>query len=66
MRKIRSRRGLASLTGGTFTEPIPGWISETLEAMGEDGGRGTPVAVVAEAYRSFVEGEANGRTVVPR
>ncbi|RSM40177.1 short chain dehydrogenase [Amycolatopsis balhimycina DSM 5908] len=44
----------------------PGWISETLEAMGEDGGRGTPVAVVAEAYRALVEGDANGRTVVPR
>src|SRR4051794_23416611 len=71
--------GSITLTGGTFTEPIPGsglgalvnaglegfvrsaaaelpsglrisvvspgWISETLEAMGEDGGRGTPVAV---------------------
>lgn len=34
--------------------------------MGEDGGRGTPVAVVAEAYRSPVEGDANGPTVVPR
>jgi hypothetical protein len=44
----------------------PGWISETLEAMGEDGRGGTPVAVVAEAYRGLVEGDANGRTVVPR
>jgi NAD(P)-dependent dehydrogenase (short-subunit alcohol dehydrogenase family) len=44
----------------------PGWISETLVLMGEDGGRGTPVAVVAEAYRALVEGEANGTTVVPR
>jgi NAD(P)-dependent dehydrogenase (short-subunit alcohol dehydrogenase family) len=92
--------GSITLTGGTFTEPIPGsslgalvnaglegfvrsaaaelphgprinavspgWISETLEAMGEDGGRGTPVAVVAEAYRALVEGDANGTTVVPR
>jgi NAD(P)-dependent dehydrogenase (short-subunit alcohol dehydrogenase family) len=92
--------GSITLTGGTFTEPIPGsglgalvnaglegfvrsaaaelprgprinvvspgWISETLEAMGEDGGRGTPVAVVAEAYRVLVEGDANGTTVVPR
>ncbi|MET9002108.1 short chain dehydrogenase [Amycolatopsis sp. NPDC004169] len=92
--------GSVTLTGGTFTEPIPGsglgalvnagleafvrsaaaelpagprinvvspgWISETLEAMGEDGRRGTPVAVVAEAYRALVEGDANGRTVVPR
>lgn len=44
----------------------PGWIRETLEAMGEDGTRGTPVAVVAEAYRALVEGDANGATVVPR
>lgn len=91
--------GSITLTGGTFTEPIPGsalgtlvnagleafvrsaaaelpggprinavspgWISETLEALGEDDGRGTPVAVVVEAYRSLVEGDANGRTVVP-
>jgi NAD(P)-dependent dehydrogenase (short-subunit alcohol dehydrogenase family) len=91
--------GSITLTGGTFTEPIPGsglgalvnaglegfvrstaaeltrglrinavgpgWISETLEAMGEDGRRGTPVAVVAEAYRRLVEGDANGTTVVP-
>ena len=92
--------GSITLTGGTFTESIPGsglgalvnaglegfvrsaaaelprglrinavspgWISETLEAMGEDGARGTPVAVVAEAYRVLVEGDANGSTVVPR
>src|SRR6185312_7801664 len=81
--------GSITLTGGTFTEPIPGsglgalvnaglegfvrsaaaelpggprinvvspgWISETLVAMGEDGRRGTPVAVVAEAYRALVD-----------
>ncbi|WP_326947280.1 short chain dehydrogenase [Amycolatopsis sp. NBC_01307] len=92
--------GSITLTGGTFTEPIPGsglgalvnaglegfvrsaaaeltrglrvnavspgWISETLEAMGEDGHRGTPVAVVAEAYRDLVDGDANGTTVRPR
>ncbi|NBH10074.1 short chain dehydrogenase [Amycolatopsis sp. SID8362] len=92
--------GSITLTGGTFTDPIPGsglgalanaglegfvrsaavelprglrinlvspgWISETIEAMGEDGARGTPVAVVAEAYRGLVEGDANGSTVVPR
>jgi NAD(P)-dependent dehydrogenase (short-subunit alcohol dehydrogenase family) len=91
--------GSITLTGGTFTEPIPGsgvgalvnaglegfvrsaaaelprglrinvvspgWISETLEVMGEDSSRGTPVAVVAEAYRRLVEGDAQGTTVVP-
>ncbi|MEV6879672.1 short chain dehydrogenase [Amycolatopsis sp. NPDC051128] len=92
--------GSITLTGGTFTEPIPGsglgalvnaglesfvrsvgaerphgprinvvspgWIRETLEAMGEDGAGGTSVAVVAEAYRELVEGDARGTTVVPR
>ncbi|SEO53345.1 short chain dehydrogenase [Amycolatopsis saalfeldensis] len=43
----------------------PGWISETLEAMGEDGSRGTPVARVAAAYTELVEGTAQGTTVVP-
>ncbi len=42
----------------------PGWITETLEAMGKSGG--TPVAVVAEAYRALVEGDATGTTVIPR
>ncbi|SFW90781.1 Enoyl-(Acyl carrier protein) reductase [Amycolatopsis australiensis] len=90
--------GSITLTGGTFTEPVPGsglgalvnaglegfvrsaaaelprglrinavspgWISETLAAMGRTGG--TPVAVVAEAYRALVEGDATGTTVVPR
>jgi NAD(P)-dependent dehydrogenase (short-subunit alcohol dehydrogenase family) len=42
----------------------PGWITETLATMGRDGG--TPVAVVAEAYRALVEGDASGTTVRPR
>lgn len=44
----------------------PGWISETLESMGEDGSRGTPVARVAAAYAELVEGTAQGTTVIPR
>ncbi|WP_028938341.1 short chain dehydrogenase [Pseudonocardia spinosispora] len=44
----------------------PGWISETLTAMGEDPASGTPVSVVADAYRALVEGTAQGTTVVPQ
>ncbi|WP_028220802.1 short chain dehydrogenase [Paraburkholderia oxyphila] len=34
----------------------PGWVSETLAAMGQDYSAGTPAAVVAQAYkRSLVE-----------
>lgn len=67
--------GLEGFVRSAAAEPVrgprinavsPGWISETLVAMGEDGRRGTPVAVVAEAYRALVEGVANGTTVVPR
>jgi hypothetical protein len=62
-----ARSAAAELPGGPRINVVsPGWISETLEAMGEDGRGGTPVAVVAEAYRALVEGDANGRTVVPR
>ena len=61
------RSAAAELPGGPRINVVsPGWISETLEAMGEDGGRGTPVAVVVEAYRALVEGDANGTTVIPR
>jgi NAD(P)-dependent dehydrogenase (short-subunit alcohol dehydrogenase family) len=61
------RSAAAELPRGLRINAVsPGWISETLEAMGEDGGRGTPVAVVADAYRALVEGDATGTTVVPR
>lgn len=43
----------------------PGWIRETLEAMGEDGAQGTPAATVAQAYLAAVEGDAQGETIVP-
>ncbi|MFE2042623.1 short chain dehydrogenase [Streptomyces sp. NPDC059477] len=39
----------------------PGWIRETLEAMGLDGGAGTPVTEVARAYADAVEGTGQGR-----
>jgi NAD(P)-dependent dehydrogenase (short-subunit alcohol dehydrogenase family) len=43
----------------------PGWIRETLVAMGEDGAAGTPAAEVARAYVSLVEGKESGKVVVP-
>lgn len=39
----------------------PGWVSETLEAMGEDGTRGTPASEVARAYLQAIEGAAQGQ-----
>lgn len=43
----------------------PGWVKETLESLGMDGADGTPVAEVARAYVSFVEGAERGRVVRP-
>ncbi|WP_059008270.1 short chain dehydrogenase [Streptomyces specialis] len=43
----------------------PGWVKETLEAMGADAAAGTPVSEVARAYVEAVEGTARGRTLRP-
>ncbi|MEU7636079.1 MULTISPECIES: short chain dehydrogenase [unclassified Streptomyces] len=43
----------------------PGWISETLQAMGRDGAAGTPVAEVVRAYVGLIEGTDRGRVVEP-
>ncbi|MBW8726390.1 MAG: short chain dehydrogenase [Inquilinus limosus] len=42
----------------------PGWVRETLLAMGRDGG--TPAADVARAYVEAVEGTITGQVLVPR
>jgi NAD(P)-dependent dehydrogenase (short-subunit alcohol dehydrogenase family) len=42
----------------------PGWVSETLAAMGQDPNGGTPAADVAKRYASAVEGSVTG-TVIP-
>lgn len=43
----------------------PGWVSETLAALGEPEG-GTPAADVARSYVETVENtELTGRTLVP-
>lgn len=41
----------------------PGWVAETLEAMGRDPSEGTPAAEVAKAYASCVEGSLTGEVV---
>ncbi|MGI9039627.1 MAG: short chain dehydrogenase [Gemmatimonadales bacterium] len=43
----------------------PGWVAETLKAMGRDPAEGTPAAVVARAYRESVEGSGNGSVIEP-
>lgn len=42
----------------------PGWVRETLQAMGRDGG--TPAADVARAYVDAVEGTITGQVLLPR
>lgn len=42
----------------------PGWVSETLSAMGRDPSEGIPAADVARVYVEAVEGKATG-TVLP-
>lgn len=42
----------------------PGWVSETLSAMGQDPSNGVPAAEVAKAYVESVEGNNTG-TVIP-
>lgn len=41
----------------------PGWVSETLQAMGRDPEAGTPAAAVAKAYLASVEGKQTGAVI---
>ncbi|MBI5836815.1 MAG: short chain dehydrogenase [Candidatus Eisenbacteria bacterium] len=41
----------------------PGWVAETLKAMGMDPSKGTPASEVARAYLSCVEGSATGQVL---
>jgi NAD(P)-dependent dehydrogenase (short-subunit alcohol dehydrogenase family) len=41
----------------------PGWVSETLDRMGQDPKGGTPARVVAEAYVASVEGSMTGQVI---
>jgi nucleoside-diphosphate-sugar epimerase len=42
----------------------PGWVRETLVALGMDPADGTPAAEIAEAYVEAVTGSMRGRTIV--
>ncbi|TNF36721.1 MAG: short chain dehydrogenase [Deltaproteobacteria bacterium] len=42
----------------------PGWVAETLTAMGKDPTPGMPAAEVARAYVAAVEGELRGQTLM--
>lgn len=41
----------------------PGWVAETLSAMGQDPSGGTPAKDVAKSYVQSVEGNANGTVI---
>ena len=42
----------------------PGWVSETLEAMGRDPNDGVRAAVVAEAYRQSILEDISGQVIL--
>jgi NAD(P)-dependent dehydrogenase (short-subunit alcohol dehydrogenase family) len=44
----------------------PPWVSETLQAMGQDPKGGLPAAVVAKAYLATVEGKETGKVIDAR
>jgi NAD(P)-dependent dehydrogenase (short-subunit alcohol dehydrogenase family) len=41
----------------------PGWVAETLQAMGKDPSAGIPASLVARAYVSSVEGSMTGMVI---
>lgn len=43
----------------------PGWVKESVEAIGMDAHNATPAADVARAYVEAVEGRAQGATLRP-
>lgn len=49
--------------GIRINDCCPGWVAETLTAMGMDPKNGTPADVVAKDYVTSVEGTATGRSL---
>lgn len=43
----------------------PGWVAETLEAMGRDPSGGTRAAIVAKAYLRSIDGSETGAIIEP-
>jgi NAD(P)-dependent dehydrogenase (short-subunit alcohol dehydrogenase family) len=44
----------------------PPWVSETLQAMGQDPKGGLPASVVAKSYVASVEGKDTGKIIAPK
>ena len=44
----------------------PPWVSETLQAMGQDPKGGLPASVVAKSYVASVEGKETGKVIAPK
>lgn len=44
----------------------PPWVSETLQAMGQDPKGGLPASVVAKSYVASVEGQETGKVIAPK
>lgn len=60
------RNAAAELPRGLRINAVsPGWVRETLEGLGMDGSEGTPAADVAKSYVEVIEGDAQGRVIVP-
>lgn len=60
------RTAAAELPRGLRVNAVsPGWVSETLDALGMDGADGTPAADVARAYAEAVDGPAQGEILRP-
>jgi NAD(P)-dependent dehydrogenase (short-subunit alcohol dehydrogenase family) len=59
------RSAAAELGRGLSVSVVsPGWIAETLLAMGMDPGPGMPAAAVALRFKESEEGRLNGQTLV--
>jgi NAD(P)-dependent dehydrogenase (short-subunit alcohol dehydrogenase family) len=41
----------------------PGWVTETLKALGMDSSQGTPASTVARAYIQALEGSGSGKVI---
>lgn len=57
---------LELLRGQRINVVSPPWVSETLQAMGQDPKGGLPAAVVAKAYVASVEGTTSGQVIDAR
>jgi NAD(P)-dependent dehydrogenase (short-subunit alcohol dehydrogenase family) len=59
-----TRAAALDLNGGPRINCVsPGWVSETLAAMGRDPSNGTPAATVAKRYVDAVEGKYTGQVL---